>query len=142
MLINITYNNKERIERINAAVGKPYSVIERIRKRAFGSPKLFITAASTQIHELLVLDNKTDTANIEIRPNGIIFGFKSRLEAFGWIIPYHQLSVFKSRDEFSIHGGGLNVKIKGSDPSVVKFFKQLNDLKIKSQADSTHPNMS
>ncbi len=43
-----------KIERqINELVGMPYSILERFAKGGIGSPKLFITRCSSEIYELL-----------------------------------------------------------------------------------------
>ena len=96
MLVNVSYNNKEIIQSIASEVGKPYRWKERWKMGGIGSPKLFISDASMEIMELLELDNKINSSNIEIRPRGIILRFRSILETFAVVIPFHKLAIFIS----------------------------------------------
>ena len=46
MLFNISNKNLKTEKQINDLVGKPFSLIENIKKGGIGSPKLFITRCS------------------------------------------------------------------------------------------------
>lgn len=135
MLVNVSYNNKEIIQSITSEVGKPYRWKERWKMGGIGSPKLFISDASKEIMELLELDNKINSSNIEIRPRGIILRFRSILETFAVVIPYHKLAIFKSGD-YTIHGDGHFIKIASGEKAVQKFCKKVLDLKIKASHGS------
>lgn len=130
MLVNVSYKNKEQEEMIDEKLGKAYNILSRIKAKAFGSPKLFITGCSTEIHQLLSVDFRTNTANIEIRPKGIIVGFQSRLDAYGLVAPFYQLAIYRNGEEFSIHNEHHVIRFSGKDASVQRFFKQLMDLKV------------
>lgn len=133
MLYNVSYNNKEVTRKINAEVGKPYSLPERFKFKGIGSPKLIITEASIQIHNLLILDNNRNQCNIEIRPEGIIIGFRSLLESYALVIPYYKLVIYKGKaEEYSIYRDNYFVKIeaKSTDRRIHKFIQKIMDIKL------------
>lgn len=129
MLVNVSYKNKEQEELVDNTLGKGYNIVSRIRSGAFGSPKLFITGCSSEIHELLMVDFRTKTANIEIRPNGIIVGFQSRLDAYGLVIPFYRMDIYRNGEEFSIYHQHHVITFSGKEKPVQRFFKHLLDLK-------------
>ncbi|TFG74044.1 MAG: hypothetical protein E4H26_08785, partial [Flavobacteriales bacterium] len=95
MLVNVSYNNKEITRKVDDEVGRPFTLKERWAMGGIGSPKLFITEASIEIQNLLLLDNNLDTCNIEMRPKGLIVRFRSLLETFALVVPYYKVSVYK-----------------------------------------------
>jgi len=54
MLLNVSYNNKEITSKIEEAVGKPFTLKERLALNGIGSPKLFIVDSSIEIKNLLL----------------------------------------------------------------------------------------
>ena len=68
MLLNVSYNNKDFTRKIDAEVGKPFTLKERWRLNGVGSPPMTITETSVEIRNLLILDNNRDRCNIEMRP--------------------------------------------------------------------------
>ncbi|MGO4912195.1 hypothetical protein [Leeuwenhoekiella sp. W20_SRS_FM14] len=132
MLLNVSYNNPEIKQKINAEVGAPFTLRERIKMRGIGSSKLFITSTSIEIHNLLILDSYVDTCNIEMRPNGIIIGFRSLLESYALIIPYYKLTLYKGKaQEYSIYRDNYFIKIraKAKDKTTHSFIKKIMDYK-------------
>lgn len=130
MLINISYNQPKVTEKIIAEVGKTFTLVERFKLNGIGSPKLQITSASIDIHNLLVLDNNTNVCNIEMRPNGIIVMFRSLLETYGLIIPYYKLKLYKGKaEEYSIYRDHYFIKVKAENPAVHKFMMKILDYK-------------
>jgi len=97
MLVNVSYNNKAITNKVDEAVGKPFTIKERFKMGGIGSPKLIITETSIEIKNLLILDNNRDTCNIEIRPKGIIVRFRSLLETYALVIPYYKLTLYKGQ---------------------------------------------
>jgi hypothetical protein len=95
MLTNVTYSNPEITRKIESLVGKPFTLKDRIRLGGVGSPPFVIRESSLEIRNLLLLDNNRNRCNIELRPGGIIIGFRSLLESFALIIPYYKLSILK-----------------------------------------------
>jgi len=128
MLLNVSYNDKKITKKIDEAVGKPLSIKERFAMGGIGSPKSYITEASIDIYNLLVLDNSTNTCNVEIRPNGIIVRFRSRLETYGLIIPYYKLNVYKGDiGIYSIYMDHYFIKVRSDTKAIQKFFRKLLD---------------
>lgn len=140
MLHNISHNTPEIFAKIDKAVGKPFGFIEALKTGGTGSPKLFVTSASLEIENLLSQDSYTNSCNIELRPNGIIVRFKSKLETFALPIPYYKLTIYKgTKDEYSIYRDQHFLKVKGVKPSVVKFINRILKAKASYHSQFTVP---
>ena len=130
MLVNVSYNNKSVSKKINAEVGKPFTLKERWALGGMGSPKLIITETSIDIRNLLILDNNRNTCNIEMRPKGIIVGFRSLLESYALVIPYYKLSIYKGQASvYSIYKDQYFIKVESDTKAVQKFLKKIMDYK-------------
>jgi len=132
MLLNVSYNNPKVKKKIDEEVGRPFSIRERFKMGGIGSSKLIITSASIKIHNLLILDSYINTCNIEMRPSGIIVGFRSILESYALIIPYYKLSLYKGKaEEYSINRDDYFIKIRAlaRDKATHKFIKKLMNYK-------------
>ena len=115
---------------MDEAVGKPFALKERWAMNGIGSPKLFITETSVEIRNLLILDNNTDSCNIEMRPKGIIVRFRSLLETFALVIPYYKLTVYKGDFAiYSVHKDNHFIKVKSDTKAIQKFFRKVLDYK-------------
>ncbi|MCH9660854.1 MAG: hypothetical protein K0U54_08070 [Bacteroidetes bacterium] len=128
MLRNVSYNNPETIREINTLVGKPYSFFQRLKKGGIGSPKMVVVGSSPEINALLTVDNRTHFTNIEMRPNGILIGFRSRLESYAFVIPFYKLVIYKAeREVYSIYSDTGFVKISPCtyDRPIHSFMKKL-----------------
>ncbi|WP_340066089.1 hypothetical protein [Ascidiimonas aurantiaca] len=125
MLVNVSYNDPSLTDRIDKEVGKPFTLKERFKLKGVGSPKLFITSCSIDIHNLLVLDNNLNTCNIEIRPAGIIIRFRSLLETFALVVPFYKLKIYKGQArEYSLYRDHYFIKVK-ADENVHTFMRKL-----------------
>lgn len=134
MILNTSYNNKETKRKIDNTLGKAFTLRERLRMGGIGSPHMEMSEASIQIANLLNLDNNRNICNIELRPNGIILGFRSLLESYGLIIPFYKLVLFKGQaDTYSVHMDTYRVaiKVRPQDKSIHRFMKKLMDAKAK-----------
>ena len=126
MLANVSYNNKAQRESIDTLVGKPFTLMNRLKLGGVGSPKLHVVSSSKEIDSLFVLDHNDNTCNIELRPNGIILRFRSLLETYGLIIPYYKLTIFKGTGEaYSIPMEHHKVSISAQSKNVRDFFKKI-----------------
>jgi len=126
MLKNISYNNPKIIDEINNYVGKPYTILKRLKIGGIGSSKLIINSADSIIENLLKLDNNLNYCNIEIRPKGIIIHFKSLLETYGLIVPFYKLKIFKGKaNEYSIYIDNFFIKVNASEKNEHDFFKKI-----------------
>lgn len=140
MLLNVSYNNKQYAKKIDEEVGAPFSLATRIKMRGIGSSKLIISEASVQIANLLMLDNNRDQCNIEMRPNGIIVGFRSLLESYALVIPYYKLVLYKGKaEEYSIYRDHYFIKIeaKAKDKATHNFMNKV--LAAKAEATPSRP---
>ena len=130
MLLNVSYNNKEITQKIDEEVGKPFTLKQRWAMGGIGSPKLFITASSTEIRNLLILDNNLDSCNIELRPKGIILRFRSLLETYALVIPLYKLVIYKGDlAVYSVYRDHHFVKVKADTKAIQKFFRKMLDYK-------------
>ncbi|MEK9603801.1 MAG: hypothetical protein VW127_05180 [Flavobacteriaceae bacterium] len=134
MLLNVSYNEPDIKEKIETAVGKPFSLKDRWAKGGIGSSKLVITQTSIDIHNLLILDNNRNTCNIELRPKGIILRFRSLLETYALVIPYYKLTLYKGRaQEYSIYKDKQFIKVEADTKATFKFFSKLITEKANNQ---------
>lgn len=130
MLLNVSYNDKKVTLKIDEQVGKPFTLKERFKLGGIGSPKLQITETSVEIRNLLILDNNANNCNIEMRPKGIIVGFRSLLESYALIIPYYKLTIYKGDFAiYSIYKDSYFIKVKSDTKAIQKFFRKLLDYK-------------
>lgn len=130
MLVNISYNDRELTDRIISEVGKSFNLRERFKHKGIGSPRLRITGCSLDIHNLLVLDQNTNTCNIELRPKGIIIRFRSLLETFALVIPFYKLSLYKGKaDEYGIYKDHSFIKIAAPAKEVHQFMTKLSRIR-------------
>ncbi|MGB5357734.1 MAG: hypothetical protein WBN11_13680 [Eudoraea sp.] len=128
MLLNVSYNNPTIKRKIDEEVGPVFSLRERWALKGIGSPKLFITDASIQIGNLLILDQNLNTCQIELRPKGIILSFRSLLETYALIIPYYKLRIYKGDFAvYSVYKDEYFVKVKSDTKAIQKFFKKILD---------------
>lgn len=128
MLLNLSYTDKNISRKVDEAVGKPFSIKERIALGGIGSPKFHIAKTSMEIHNLLLLDNNSNACNIEIRPRGIIVRFRSLLETFGLVIPYYKLNLQKGGDALhSIHMDQYFIQVRSDTKAAQRFLKKIMD---------------
>ena len=114
MLKNVSYNNPKQEDEINNFVGKPFSLIERLKMKGIGSGKL------------LILDQNINQCNIERRPKGILIYFRVLLETYALIIPYYKLVIFKVDSHvYTIHIDHRKVKIKVKSNKDHEFFRNI-----------------
>lgn len=126
MLLNVSYNNREIKRKIDTEVGPAFGLRERIKQGGIGIGHLNITESSIQIQNFLALDKYRNKCNIELRPNGIIVGFRALLDSYALIIPYWKLKLYKGRaEEYSIYRDTYFIKIeaKPSDKKNTQFYK-------------------
>ena len=132
MLLNVSYNNPKQRQKIETAVGAPFSLRQRWSMKGVGSPQMNITQASIDIHNLLVLDQNRNTCNIELRPKGIIVRFRSLLEIYA-VIPYYKLNIYKGKaDEYSVYKDHYYIKVQLTT-ALHRFIQKVQQLRIEAQ---------
>lgn len=131
MLLNISYNQPKIREKIITEVGPPFTLMQRFQMNGIGSPKLYITETSIDIHNIRVLDRNTQSCNIEMRPKGIIVIFRSLLDTYALVIPYYKLYLYKGKSlEYSIHRDHSFIKIKADSHQIHEFMKKILNYKV------------
>ena len=126
MLLNISYNRKTITNNINEKIGKPFSMVKRLKMNGIGSGKLKIQSASVQIHNLLILDNNMNVCAIELRPKGILVSFRSILETYALVIPYYKLKLYKGQaNVYSIFMDNYFVKVEVKEKRTHTFMKRI-----------------
>jgi len=139
MLVNVSYTNKRLSQKIANEVGKPFTLKERFALGGIGSPKLFITATSVEIQNLLLLDNATNSCTIELRPKGIIVRFRSLLETFALVIPFYKLSIYKGDlAHIALFKDHHYIKVKSDTKAIQKFFKKILHYKADNAPTTIH----
>lgn len=132
MLVRNTYKDPELKQKIAEEVGNPFTMLERFKLGGIGSPKLTITESSSEINNLLMLDNSTNTCNIELRPKGILVGFGVRLETYLLVIPFYKLNMYKGKaTEYSIYRDNYFIKFraKNADVAIHAYVKKILNYK-------------
>lgn len=130
MLYNVSHNDPAVTLAIKKEIGGFFSLRERWNLKGSGSPKLYITSSSIQIHNLLVVDNSLQVCNIELCKTGIIVRFRSRLETYALPIPYYKLTIYKGRaEEYSIYRDNYFVKVRADRKAIHAFFQKITKLK-------------
>jgi hypothetical protein len=131
MLANTSYNDKKINQTIDELVGRPFNIIENIKRNGIGSPRLDILKTSDEIATLLSYDNNRNFCNVELRPRGIIIRFRSLLETFSLVIPYYKLVLFKPANSYTFHINNhfISVDAPTNNKAVHRFMEKLNQLK-------------
>ena len=74
----------------------------------------------------MALDKYRNKCNIELRPNGIIVGFRSLLESYALVIPYWKLTLYKGKaEEYSLYRDTYCIKIEAKNKNVHQFIKRI-----------------
>ena len=133
MLFNISHNDPKIKKTINDLVGKPFGILENLKLKGIGSPKLMILKASQEIASILNRNNSTKFSNIELRPNGIIIGFQSQLEVYALVIPFYKLVVFRPGNWITFHIDHHFISVDASKNSqkIKEFMAKIENQKLK-----------
>ena len=119
--------DKEKKKLINKIVGDSISWTSIFRGELRGSGRMIIDEYSAGFKTKFNNTNSLLYGNIEIREKGLIIRISIKhYETISWLIGYHQLAIFKSKN-FSIHSAGEFIKFRiDSNYSLNKqFIKQL-----------------
>ncbi len=105
MIIDSTAVTPDLARKINNLVGKPFSLLARLRMGGIGSHRMCVKGYSRGFENLLQRNSNLLYSNIELRPKGIIVHISQRNHRFSWVLPYYHLAVFQS-EGFTLHGNG------------------------------------
>lgn len=133
MIINITYANKKTERQIADVVGKPYSLMEKIRMKGVGTSKMQIVETSEDITNCFNASVDTKYCYLELRKTGMLIGFQSVLKTFVWVIPFRELSIYYNSGLLSIYSNADFMKVKPPFYGSVdkKFIKKVLNCKAK-----------
>lgn len=130
-IFRVSHNDKDIQRQITDLVGKPFMLRDRWKMGGTGSPRLVMKSCSHAIYHLMLVDNSINYCNIELRPKGILLGFRARHESFVLAVPYYRLSIYKGEsDVYSIHDSPHFVKVEARSKPVHRFFKKLVEHKL------------
>ena len=93
MIFDTSYSNKEITRKINKAVGLPFSWKERFKMAGIGSRRMVIHEISPEYKIYTNAEHYVSTANVELRPSGIIIHFRHKLQAYSWVMSFSSLNV-------------------------------------------------
>ena len=93
MLLAYSYSSKAIRDKINACVGKSFGLIDRLKMRGVGSQRFSIKHASEDIIQLFEYQSGESFTNIELRPTGIIFWFRARVDNWVLVMGYDNLNI-------------------------------------------------
>ena len=132
MVLDTTYHNKKHKQLLDELVGKPYSILESIKRGGIGSKKMIVNELSPNLSFITNAVTDINYANIELRRKGVLIRITKGLKNFTWAIPFYQL-VFYKTDFTSIHAQGKYIHFKNSKTfkENVRFFKNIMHEKIK-----------
>ena len=132
MVLDTTYHNKKHKQLLDELVGKPYSILESIKRGGIGSKKMIVNELSPNLSFITNAVTDINYANIELRRKGVLIRITKGLKNFTWAIPFYQL-VFYKTDFTSIHAQGKYINFKNSKTfkENAGFFKNLMNEKIK-----------
>ena len=132
MLINISEGFSENKEKIDAAVGKPFTLEERKKLENTSLTGLYITAASIDIYNLLVFNEGNSKCSIEMRRKGVIISFKAKNDSFSLIIPFYKLKIYKGKaEEYAFYKDHYFIKIwaGSAETEIHGFIKKVRNFK-------------
>ena len=104
-LYNLSYSDKETDKLINDEMGKPYSLIKKIKLKGMGSRRMIIEHFSDDMKHLTLKVSGIQYANIELRPKGLIVHINQGIYTYAWTVPFFRLSIYNG-DYFTVHGNG------------------------------------
>lgn len=129
MLFDTSIKDKEIKQSIEDAVGRAYNIIDVMFRGVgnIGCSRMEVAAHSKLFNAIMQKRKQAVFANIALRPKGLIVVLSIRTSNYSWVIPYHYLSVFKTR-ELVIHGQGEYLKLKLQGDQNKKFIAKILQL--------------
>lgn len=131
MILETTYTNKKHTELINEKVGKPFSLIEKLKLKGIGSKRMMIDDVSPNMKQYLNKVAAVNYANLELRPKGLLIRINKGLKNFTWVIPYYHLVMLKTNGS-SIHAQGKFIHFRKNTTfrENKSFFRKLLNAKV------------
>ena len=132
MILDTTLYDKNHKKTLENFDGKPYRLLESLKRGGVGSKRMIIKQLSPNLSYIINIISDLNYANIELRKKGILIRINKGLKSFTWAIPFYQL-VFYKTDFTSIHAQGRFIQFENSKTfrENKKFFENLLAEKIK-----------
>ncbi|MDG1740955.1 MAG: hypothetical protein P8H43_00065 [Crocinitomicaceae bacterium] len=111
MILNTTHLDKEKKILIEDTVGSAKPLLKSIFFGSRGSHRMIIDSHSESFKRYIRATQDSLYASIEIRKKGIILRISANYNTISWLVPFHQLSIYKST-HFSIHAAGEFIKFR------------------------------
>lgn len=128
MILDVSYTSDENTKKIEEFLGKSYSLLQRIKMGGIGSPRLNMIDADDQVSRLMNRDINRNVCNIELRPKGIIIGFRSHLDPYALLMSYEDLKIIE-KDLFTYRiespKNFIEIRMRKRDKAIRKFLKRL-----------------
>lgn len=140
MILNTTHHNSDHKQIIADLIGRPFSLVQKLKLGGIGSKRMIIDDVSPNMKSMMNSVSDINYANIELRPKGILVMINKGLKNFTWIIPYYQLVLYKTNGS-SIHAQGQFIHFRNSKTfrENKKFFDKLLDEKVKYDMEYAMP---
>lgn len=132
MIIDVSYTSDENTKKIDKILGESYRLFQRLKMGGIGSPRLSMTDADNQVSRLMNRDINRNVCNIELRPKGIIVGFRSHLDPFALLMTYDELNIIE-KDSLNYRietpANFIEIRLRKRDKGIRKFLKRLRSEK-------------
>ena len=125
MIFDTSYSDKETKRKIDSAVGTAFTWKARFKMGGIGSRRMTIHSISEEYKSYMNADHYISTANIELRPKGIILHFRHKLQAYAWIMPFESLTITYD-GLLKLESDGRHIQF--NDPQNDRFIKKMMDL--------------
>lgn len=131
MFQKYSYRSKDQEKAINKLVGKSFGVLDRFKLMGIGSQRFVVISANREIEALFETQTQQRFTNIELRPSGLIFHFRVKLDNYILVLPFYSLSAFKSGTLLNVYSGKYKLSLIPAHNQTLKhsFIEKLWKLK-------------
>lgn len=130
MIYNISYRDRKLDREISEHLGKPFGWFERIKLQGTGSQRFVLKNADETMLEKIGAFQGQMYCNIELRREGLILYFRSRIETYALVIPYYELAVSMKSNELTLQSDMNEVILTPANGAQIHltFYKKLMEL--------------
>jgi len=132
MIIDITNPNSNHNELIKDLVGKPFGFIQALKMKGIVCKNLLIDEVSPNMKDYLYDQSDKNSADLELRPFGMVININNESKFYAWVVPFHQMVIYKTNG-ISIHAQGRFIRFgfNNGNNENKGFFDKLLDLRLK-----------
>lgn len=141
MIYLLSHNDLKVRNEIDALIGRPYTFRQRWQMGGNGSGGQLVIDGDEKLMACLPGDGTIRKCNIELRPQGILVGFHRGLETYGWVVPYHMLTIYYQENTLSLYAGmhRLILRWPASTQTNRRFLDKLMQLRASSIENTSLP---